>query len=583
MFERAQRLTSGDGDSAFVLPSEWTFIRAGRAFRKKSLEEFSFKVVARLGSDSFVTTLRVSPILVVASRPQDHPTVAVLDVASARFAEKSQQLASTALVRNTQAQWQNAVDYRFLLDVSAENEDETRTQIGEFADARNGMSAGDGARFERFFWEVQRKGRDWEYLQSAPQKTRLFGGMEKIILWEKERGAIAALAESVRHLNHAAQNWRRGKPLWGRSGIIVSQIGANTSIYCGDRFDASCFAIVPNDAKAVPMLVAFAVSGELRAELAKVNPTWKLTSPKTLLQLEIDIEHWNAIAHEQFPEGIPSSWSDDPTQWIFEGRPEKSRSPLQVAVGRLLGYRWPEQSESDDLDRFSDVDGITCIPSVAGEPPGVDRLQQVLATASGEAWTPAKIKELLEQTGSKKKNLADWLRDEFFKQHCAVFGHRPFIWHIWDGQRDGFSALVNYHRFDRKMLEKLTYAYLGQDWVERQRAGVRDELAGAEARLTAAVELQRKLEAILNGENPFDIYVRWKQLHEQPVGWDPDLNDGVRLNIRPFVKAGVLRAPFNINWNKDRGKNPDGSERLNNLHYSLAEKLEAAREQAAHE
>ena len=122
--------------------------------------------------------------------------------------------------------------------------------------------------------------------------------------------------------------------------------------------------------------------------------------------------------------------------------------------------------------------------------------------AFGESWSPAKVKELLEQAGSKKKNLADWLRDEFFKQHCALFGNRPFVWHIWDGQRDGFSALVNYHRLDRKTLEKLTYTYLGQDWVERQRAEVRDEVAGAEARLAAALALQRKLEAILEGEAP---------------------------------------------------------------------------------
>ena len=62
------------------------------------------------------------------------------------------------------------------------------------------------------------------------------------------------------------------------------------------------------------------------------------------------------------------------------------------------------------------------------------------------------------------------------------------MWHIWDGQRDGFSALVNYHRLDRKTLERLTYTYLGQDWVERQRAEVRDEVAGAEARLSAALQ-----------------------------------------------------------------------------------------------
>ena len=124
--------------------------------------------------------------------------------------------------------------------------------------------------------------------------------------------------------------------------------------------------------------------------------------------------------------------------------------------------------------------------------------------------------------GGSKKKLADWLRDEFFKQHCSLFGNRPFVWHIWDGQRDGFSALVNYHRLDRKTLEKLTYTYLGQDWVERQRAEVRDGVAGAEARLAAALGLQKRLEAILEGEAPLDIYVRWKEIYEQPIGWEPD-------------------------------------------------------------
>jgi len=113
--------------------------------------------------------------------------------------------------------------------------------------------------------------------------------------------------------------------------------------------------------------------------------------------------------------------------------------------------------------------------------------------------------------------------------------------------------------------------------VERQRAEVRDEVTGAQARLSAALGLQRKLERILDGEAPYDIYVRWKQTHEQPIGWEPDLNDGVRLNVRPFFEAGVLRAPFNVHWRTDRGKNPDGSERENDKHLKLAEKLDVRR------
>jgi len=259
---------------------------------------------------------------------------------------------------------------------------------------------------------------------------------------------------------------------------------------------------------------------------------------------------------------------------LFKGRPDTSKEPLQVAVARLVGYRWPEQPESDDLDAFVDADGIVCLPSVAGEAPAAHQVQQLLAAANGDRWSPTTEAKLLADAGSKKKNLADWLRDEFFKQHCAVFQNRPFVWHIWDGLPAGFSALVNYHQLDRQMLEKLTYSYLG-DWIERQTAGVREDVPGAEARLAAARGLQQKLELIQEGEPPYDIFVRWKSLAEQPIGWEPDLNDGVRLNVRPFVEAGVLRSKFNVKWDKDRGKNVDGSERVNNLHYTHVEKRAA--------
>ena len=116
--------------------------------------------------------------------------------------------------------------------------------------------------------------------------------------------------------------------------------------------------------------------------------------------------------------------------------------------------------------------------------------------------------------------------------------------------------------------------------------------------MAAALELQRRLVAILEGEPPFDIFVRWKPIDEQPVGWEPDFNDGVRLNIRPFMAddipggkkgAGILRAKPNIHWRKDRGKEPyreqeqfpwfwrDGGftgERLNDINLTVSYKRE---------
>ena len=220
-----------------------------------------------------------------------------------------------------------------------------------------------------------------------------------------------------------------------------------------------------------------------------------------------------------------------------------------------------------ELNSIVDEDGIVCIPSVRGERPAHERLLQLLQRAWGEDWRDTNLAELLSE--ARCTTLDDWLRNRFFDDHCRLFQHRPFLWHVWDGRRrDGFHALVNYHRLarsdgeGRRLLESLTYSYLG-DWVARQQDGVGRGESGAEDRLAAALELQRRLVSILEGEPPFDIFVRWKPIEQQPVGWEPDIDDGVRFNVRPFMAqdlpggrsgTGILRAKPNIHWRKDRGK-----------------------------
>ena len=118
------------------------------------------------------------------------------------------------------------------------------------------------------------------------------------------------------------------------------------------------------------------------------------------------------------------------------GEPEVATEPLQVAVGRLVGFRWPEQ-RTDDLDDLADDDGIVCLPSVAGEQPAAERVR---AAVGGGVWgrvVAGAVDELLEAVGVGEEDLGGWLRDDFFKHHCKVFGNRPFVWHIWDGRRMG--------------------------------------------------------------------------------------------------------------------------------------------------
>ena len=289
--------------------------------------------------------------------------------------------------------------------------------------------------------------------------------------------------------------------------------------------------------------------------------------------------------------------SDAPEQDGLVAPDKPDQDGLATTGGmELADEAWELVKRAKELWPYADEDGIVCIPPVRGEMNAEDRLENLLAEAYGNEWSPSRKSELLKQADHAGKSMESWLRDRFFAQHCKLFQNRPFIWHIWDGLRDGFAALVNYHKLDYKNLETLIYTYLG-DWIRCQRQDMADGIDGAEEKLAAAEALKKRLELILEGEAPYDIFVRWKPIEEQPIGWNPDLNDGVRLNIRPFMTvpdvkkkgAGVLRDKPNIKWGKDRGKDVPSApwydlgpkyggkkgDRINDHHLTIAEKKEA--------
>jgi len=439
--------------------------------------------------------------------------------------------------------------------------------LSKVADGVHGLGTKDSRRFIRNFWEVQSWHPDWEFMQSSVSRNTPWGGMEHIVYWQQGKGILHALAKD---------GWAilAGGSAHGRPGVLVSQVGSLAcTLYAGGLFEKSAAVVALNTKALLPAVWSMCTSPDFARAVRAIDQKVAVTN-RTLVKVPFDVERWREVAKASGP--LPAPSSDDPTQWLFRGDPAGSTQPLQVAVARLMGFEWPDQ-EPDALDVLADAGGIVCLPAVGGESPGAERLRGLLAAAYGDSWSPTVLDGLLANLGAKPgaAGLEEWLRGGFFKDHCKVFANRPFIWQIWDGTPNGFSALVNYHRLDRKLLERLTYDYLGNWWMGRERDEVKNDIPGGEARLMAAEDLKRKLVLILEGEQPYDIFARWKSLADQPLGWEPDLDDGVRINIRPFVAAGILRAKPNIKWDKDRGKNPDGTERHNDAHRTLAAKRQA--------
>jgi hypothetical protein len=575
VFQRMLLMTCRTGLVAAVMPQNWLYQPAYRGLRRTILKDNLPLLISSLGTNAFgaISGWVVNILLgVFHGHPQPCSNFVSLDVANYGTPEaKAIGLTRHDILQQSTGHVLDATtDHRITLSMVAPG-----SLLADHADGVHGFGSKDSPCFFRNFWEINGLGHAWSFLQTTVSESTPWDGCTQVVLWEGGQGLLA-------DRGRRGEAIPAGKMAWGRQGVAVSQMGPlPVALYSGEIFDKNVAVITPSNSENLAAIWAYCSSDEFPRAVRRIDRALKVTN-RTLVKVPFDLAHWQKVAAKKYPDGLPEPESDNPAQWLFHGHPYEAEEDmiLQVAVARLLGYRWPAEldgtmhlskrartliKECEPLLKFADEDGIVCIPSVRGEEPAAERLFALLTSCDLEP----------------ELDLDDWLRNDFFEEHCKLFHDRPFIWHIWDGRKhDGFHALVNYHKLcapgtpekggghaGRRLLESLTYAYLGE-WITRQKDGVKRGEEGAEDRLAAAVELQKRLEAILAGEPPFDLFVRWKKLSEQPIGWEPDINDGVRMNIRPFLAsdlpsgrrgAGVLRVRpgSSLHWRKDRGKEPE--------------------------
>jgi len=585
MLDRLLLLCDAGGTLAAVTKGEWCFLSSFKDFRRNVLATNSLNALVTLGEEAWEYFGKRGPLatlcVLTEGAPSDDSSHFALDSTDTEDrAEKIARLCSDVPTLITQAAQTRNPDSRIAVSAAGSS-----ALLSRYARSLQGISPADVKHYGRYFWEVPERA-GFVPWQSAPESVSEFRGREMLLWYGADlRSAIAA--------GHA---YLRGEDAWMRRGVAVRQLrDLACTIYTGDAFDTNVAVIVPTDDEHVAAIWAFCSSDEFRKSIRRIDQKKNVTNA-TMVKVPFDLDRWQRVAATAYPDGLPEPYSDDPTQWVFHGHPRFAApgTELHVALARLAGYRWP--AETDPTMRVSaetrvriakvaalppaDADGLLPLSPLLGERALADRLYSWCAAAWGKDWSADTEAALVAAACERAKDkpprsltIDAWLRAHAARQHAKLFHDRPFLWWITDGRADGFTAVVHYHRLTRDALSRLAFHVLGNHLT---RLG---DNPGAEA----ARILQRKLERIIEGEPPFDIFVRWKSLRDQPLGWDPDLDDGVRLNIRPFIEAGVLVHVPNVKYTVDGGKDVAsapwysifGGERRNDHHTTLAEKREA--------
>lgn len=223
-------------------------------------------------------------------------------------------------------------------------------------------------------------------------------------------------------------------------------------------------------------------------------------------------------------------------------------------VWRLLSFAVKRVVEADD-------DGLVPLLPVSGETPLLDRVHAELAKLFPARDVNEVEVEIVNELKRKVKgydrgdSIQEWLENQYFAYHASLYKDRPIFWHISSRQGKSpaaFSALVHYHRFDKDRMAKLRGVYLREALTTfRREAALASQQGRAEDRLEwqakveEAEELDRRLQKIQEGfhegAEDYRILTPWKSENARPKGWDPDINDGVKVNIEPLQRAGVLR------------------------------------------
>jgi SAM-dependent methyltransferase len=233
---------------------------------------------------------------------------------------------------------------------------------------------------------------------------------------------------------------------------------------------------------------------------------------------------------------------------------------LGVLVCRLAGYRWPSEitaardGERVDVTHLPEsvvVDGILTFAALTlSDGVDVPSLARRVRTQLALDFEQRDGGEMIAADFARITGMAveEWLERRFFELHLKSFKGRPILWHLSSGsagsaasrRKPAFAALVLGPALTASRLQRLREVHVAA-------------ALAADVGARGALEIKQfaaRLAEIERGGSGLHIHVPWDPRRQSPRPFDPDVADGVRVNMVPFHRAGLMPSASAGGWGR---------------------------------
>jgi Mrp family chromosome partitioning ATPase len=259
-------------------------------------------------------------------------------------------------------------------------------------------------------------------------------------------------------------------------------------------------------------------------------------------------------AHEEHPDQLGS----DVLQALKASDPASIYEPVAdyvvARVEDMLTVVPGQGNVSEDVLKVALDYGFMPLRTVRGHPSVGERfvaeLRQEVGREFGDVLAAEIMRVLGHGLGRDSVSIDAWLSREFFTRHVEQTGREPIIWHV-SSQSGTAQILLNGQRLTRERIDLLS-TEVARRMIDEMHRELK--AANIEGRPLDAHTLESQLKEmhlfeialgwLQDGTNEeARIIYPWRRADQQPRGWSPAWSEGIRPNIAPLQRLGLLAIP----------------------------------------